>query len=114
MNARELIDATKLQFVNADTSPTRAIVYTRSGDVTEIPLNAFVSGNEFNQDETDDKKVNKITFRGLILEQEPTKTDTILYDGKTYTVRMWDKSGALYNVIAENAKRNKVSSRKFK
>jgi len=114
MNARDLMDQTRLAFVDADTSPTRAIVYTRSSDSSEIPLNSFVSSGQFNQDEADDKKVNIITCAGLILEQEPTAQDTITSDGKIYKVREWSKSGNTYMVQAENAKRNKVSSRTFK
>jgi len=114
MSVRDLIDSTREAFVVSTDAPTRAIVYKRSSDDTEIPLNSFVSGNDFNQDMSDDKKVNTITCRGLVLEQEPTKTDTILYNGKTYTVREWDKSGSVYSVMAENSKRNKVTSRSFK
>jgi len=114
MNARDLMDQTRATFVNADTSPTRAIIYTRVSDSLEIPLNSFVSSGQFNQNEADDKKVNSITCAGLILEQEPTAQDTIISDGKIYIVREWRKSGNTYMVQAENAKRNKVSSRSFK
>jgi len=114
MRVRDLIDSTRESFVNSDNAPTRAIVYTRNSDSLAIPLNAFVSNIEFNQDDKDDKKVNRISCRTLILEQEPTYLDTISYDGKVYKVRQWDKIGNAYSVEAENAKRNKVSSRKFK
>jgi len=114
MSARDLLDKTRAKFVDASTAPTRAIVYTRNRDLLDIPLNSFVSGIEFNQDDEDSKKVNRITCRTLILDEEPTPLDTITYDGKIYKVRNWDKSGNAYTVEAENAKRNKVSSRKFK
>ena len=114
MSVRDLIDSTRTAFVNSDNAPTRAIVYTRNSDSLAIPLNAYVSGIEFNQDEKDDKKVNRISCRTLILEQEPTYLDIITYEGKTYKVRSWDKIGNVYTVEAENAKRNKVSPRKFK
>lgn len=114
MDARDLMDQARSTFVNANTSPTRAIVYKRKSDDLEIPLNSFVSSGQFNQDETDDKKVNRITCAGLILEEEPTAQDTLTFDGKIYNVREWSKSGNTYMVEAENAKRNKVSSRSFK
>jgi hypothetical protein len=113
MNARDLLDQTREAFVNANTSPSRAIVYKRKSDSTEIPLNSFVSSGQFNQDEADDKKVNSITCAGLILEEEPTPQDTITSDGKIYNVRQWSKSGNTYMVEA-TTKRNKVSSRSFK
>ena len=113
MDVRDLIDKTRASFVDSSNAPTRAIVYTRSSDDLEIPLNAFVSGVEFNQDDKDDKKANRISCRTLILEQEPTKTDKITINAIVYYVRMWDKTGNAYTVEADN-KRNKVSARKFK
>jgi len=115
MSVRELIDASSTWFVDSGTAPTRAIVYTHISDALDIPLNSFVSGDDLNQDLSDDKKVNKITCT-VFLEEEPTKLDKILYNGKTYTVRMWTSLGTIgkYSVQAENAKRNKVTSRSFK
>ena len=113
MVARDLIDKTRANFVNSASSPTRAVVYIRASDSLDIPLNAYVSGTEFNQDDRDGKKVNKISCRTLILEQEPTKLDTITYDSIVYNVVMWDKAGNSYTVEAENKKRNKVTTRKF-
>ena len=100
--------------MNPDTAPTRSIVYTRNSDLLEIPLEAFVTGEELNKDLPDDQKVNAVTFSGLILVQEPTKLDKILFSGRTYAVREWRLLGELYTVVAENNKRNKVSTRKFK
>jgi len=114
MSVRDLIDSTRASFVASTSAPTRAIIYKRNRDSLEIPLNSFVSGVEFNQEEKDDKKVNRISCRTLILEEEPTYLDTLTYDGKIYKVRKWDKTGSAYTVEAENAKRNKVSSRNFK
>jgi len=114
MSVRDLIDEVREAFVNSEDAPTRAVVYIRNSDLVETSLNAFVNGIEFNQEEKDDKKVNRISFRGLILEQEPTYLDTVTYNSKVYKVRTWDKIGNTYSVEAENAKRNKVTSRKFK
>jgi len=99
---------------NVDTAPTRSIVYTRHIDNVDVPLEAFVTGEELNKDLPDDQKVNAVTFSGLILVQEPTKLDKILFSGRTYAVREWKLLGELYTVVAENNKRNKVTSRKFK
>jgi len=113
MSARDIIDSTRKAFVNSKSAPTRAIVYKRSSDDSEISLNSFVSNVEFNQDGDDDKKVNRISCKALILEEKPTRTDQIIYNGETYNVRLWDKMGDTYNIEAD-IKRNKVSSRKFK
>ena len=114
MSARELLDKTREAFVDSDSATTRAIVYTRNSDLLEIPLNSFVSGIEFNQDDDDKKTVNRISCRTLILEQEPSKLDTVTYNGIIYKVRTWDNVGNVYTVEAENAKRNKIASSKFK
>ena len=114
MSVRDLIDKTQKNFVNSTSAPTRAVVYTRNSDSLVIPLNAFVDEVEFNQDDKDSKRVNRISFRGLILTQEPTFLDTITYDGKIYKVRRWTKVGDIYSVEAENAKQNKMATRSFK
>lgn len=113
MRGRDLLDTTRAKWMQSDEVPSRSIVYTRSSDTLAIPLEALVSGNEFNQDGKDDKKFIGVTFRSLILEREPTKTDTISYNGRTYHVREWDKNGNGYSVVADSEKRNKVSSRDF-
>jgi hypothetical protein len=87
-------------------------VHTPTG--LSVPLNAFISGEEFNKDLADEKKGNTTTFSGLNLSQEPTKLDTIIYSGRTYAVREWQRLGLLYTVLAENDKRNRATSRKFK
>lgn len=113
MSARDLMDSYRTGFPNRSTSPSRAIVYTRSSDDAAIPLNAFVSGVDFNQDDKDDQKANRISCSGLNLEQEPTKTDAVAYAGKTYYVRSWSEGGSPYTVQADE-KRNKVTTRTFK
>ena len=115
MGMREYRDGLRETWLsNKELAPTRTIVYTRSSDDTSSTLESTVTGAEFNQDLADDKKVNRVTFGSLLLEEEPTRTDTILSDGKTFIVREWEKFGTLYKVSAESNKRNKVSSRTFK
>lgn len=99
---------------NASLFATRQISYTSSVVGLPISLEALISENDFNKDLPEDKKTNTLNCRNLKLASEPTKTDTILYDGKTYIVREFTKIGTMYNVVAENAKRNKVTSRNFK
>jgi len=113
MSLRDYRDGLREGWVASGTAPTRSIVYIPSATQIPTPLEALVSGVEFNKDLTDDKKVNSTTFSGLKLLVEPTRTDTIQFGGLSFTVREWKLTGTLYSVIGENAKRNKVTSRKF-
>lgn len=113
MGMRAYRDGLREQWVASDVAPTRDIQYIPSSTQIAIPLTALVSGVEFNKDLTDDKKVNSTTFSGLKLLVEPTRTDIIQFGGLSFTVREWKLTGTLYSVMAENAKRNKVTSRKF-
>lgn len=114
MGLREYRDAIREQWVTSDTAPTRAITYVRNSDSLSIPLNVFVSGEEFNKDLPDEKKVTATTFSGVKLSQEPTKLDTIIFLGRTYSVREWQRLGTLYTILADTEKRNRSTSRKFK
>lgn len=113
MSLRDYRDGLREQWVASDTAPTRSIQYVPSGTQIAIPLEALVSGVDFNKDLPDDKKVNSTSFSGLKLEVEPTRTDIIQFSGLNFTVREWKIVGTLYTVLAENSKRNKVTSRKF-
>jgi len=113
MSLRDYRDGLREKWVTSDTAPTRSIVYIPSVTQTAIPLEALVSGVDFNKDLSDDKKVNSTTFGGLKLLVEPTRTDIIQFGGLSFTVREWKLVGTLYTVLAENGKRNKVTSRKF-
>ena len=96
-----------------DTAPSRSIVYHRHSDGLSIPLEVFVTGEDLNKDLPEDQTTNYVVCSGLILDQEPTKLDYFTLSGRAYTVRRWGKIGELYSVRAENAKRNKVTGRKF-
>lgn len=114
LTPREYRDRQRENWVsNPAIAPTRSIKYTPSGTLVEASLEALVSKGEFNADLPEDKKVNTAVFAGLKLLTEPTRTDKVEWDGKFYTVREWKLVGTLYTVYAENAKRNKVTSRKF-
>lgn len=113
MSLRDYRDGLRETWVASDTAPTRSIQYIPSSTQIALPLEALVSGVDFNKDLTDDKKVNSTTFSGLKLTSEPTRTDIIQFNGLSFTVREWKLVGTLYTVLAENAKRNKVTSRKF-
>jgi len=99
---------------NTDTAPTRSIIYIRQSDAQSFNLEAFVTGEELNKAIAEDKTVNTVIFSGLILEAEPTKLDTIQFSGRSYRVSEWKLLGELYSVIAENDKRNPVTTRRFK
>lgn len=114
MGFREYRDGLREQWVaNSAVCPNRSISYIPSSTQVALPLEALVSAVDFNKDLPDDKKVNATVFSGLKLTIEPTRTDIIIYNDKTFTVREWKLVGTLYSVMAENAKRNKVTSRKF-
>lgn len=113
MSLRDYRDGLREAWVASDTAPNRSIQYIPSSTQIALSLEAFVSGVDFNKDLSDDKKVNATTFSGLKLTLEPTRTDIIQFGGLSFTVRDWKLAGTLYTVYAENAKRNKVSSRTF-
>jgi len=102
MSARELLDKTRSKFIDADTAPTRAIIYIKA-DGTNISLNSFVGAGQFNKEERD-KLGDMQVFSGLKLSFRPNTDingDSILHDGVTYKVRRYTKLGELYNVVAE-------------
>jgi len=106
MSARDLIDQTRATFVDADTAPTRSIVYMRSRDDLAIPLNSFVGAGTFNKIEKD-KIDDYQSFGGLKLEEVPVSSvdgDTVIYDGVTYRVRRVAKLGGLYTVYGEKVR----------
>ena len=103
MNARELIDEKRATFVNADTAPTRSIVYTRESDDQTLTLNSFVGGGNFNTDEKD-KLEDWTAFGGLSLEQDPQVNDKVTYDGRTFKVQRYTKFGDLWTVYARKSR----------
>lgn len=114
MTSREYRDAIREQWIqNPDTCPSRTITYVSSSLSIPIVLEAFTSGLYFDHSLPDDKKVNASVFSGIKLPVEPTVTDIVVHDGKPYSVREWKLVGTLWTVFTENAKRNKVTSRKF-
>jgi len=106
MAVRDLIDQVREKFVNANTAPTRSIVYIRSRDDLEIPLNSFVGAGTFNKIEKD-KIDDYQSFGGLKLEEVPVSSvsgDKVTYDGVTYQVRRVAKLGQLYTVYGEKVR----------
>ncbi len=97
MNARDLLDQTRETFVNANTSPTRSIVYTRTSDDVAIPLNSFVGGGLFNKKEKE-KLEDYQAFSGLKLDNKPQVNDTVTYDGELFKVQRYIKLGTLWTV----------------
>lgn len=106
MDARDLMDEVRRAFVDANTSPTRSITYTRSRDSLDIPLNSFVGGGQFNKEEKDTLDDYQ-SFSGLKLDEIPNTNsdgDTILYDGVTFRVKRYAKLGSLYTVYAKKTR----------
>ncbi len=113
MNAMDLLNQTQSAYVNSDYGTAESITYNHKLSLASEDIKSFISGSDFN-DKDRDKTHNEVTFHNLILSEEPTKLDTILYNSITWKVREWTYSQSMYIVIAENAKRNTVSKREFK
>lgn len=106
MSARELLDEVRSDFVDADTSTTREIVYTRfSDDVSYPPLNSFVGGGQFNKEEKETIE-DWQSFGGLKLIIKPIVDDRVEYDGETYEVTRWLKLGQLWTVFGQRKRHN--------
>lgn len=106
MNARDLIDATRLQYVtNPSISPTRGVTYTRDTDAVSVVLNSFVGVGLFNK--TEKEFLGRYeSFGGLILSVEPQVLDTVTFGGVKWKVVRYTKMGSLYTVICENKRHN--------
>ncbi len=106
MDARDLLDEIRASNVNSNTAPTRSIIYVRSRDDLNIPLNSFVGAGTFNKIEKD-KIDDWQSFGSLELDERPVSQvdgDTVVYDGITYIVRRYTKLGQLYTVYGEKSR----------
>jgi len=100
---RDFIDEIRDDFVDSATAPTRAIVYHRSRDNLDIPLNSYVGAGVFSKIEKETLEDFE-SFGGLKLDERPKsgiEGDTITYDGIVFKVRRVSKLGQLYTVIGE-------------
>lgn len=124
MNLSDLLAETQANFVgDPEMSVSESIYYTHSIQGELGGIFAFPEMGDYNAKEKE-KTLNEIKFSNVILKtldndenpiyHEPTKNDTIIYDNKVWSVRWWQKSSNMYTIIADNKKRNKVSSRSFK
>lgn len=106
MNARDLLDAKRLQFVkDATIAPTRAVTYQRDADLVTVSLNSFVGVGAFSKTEKD--TIGRYqSFGGLPLTVIPQVNDIVTYDGITWKVIRWTKMGPIYTVICENKRHN--------
>lgn len=108
MSMRDILDEARANFVNSDDSPTRAIIYTRSSDDTQIPLEVYVGGGSFSKEEKERIEDFEV-FRTLSLDVQPetgVTGDTIFYDSVVFRVRRVVKAGPFWTVVGEIA-RNK-------
>lgn len=106
MDARDLIDSTRLAFQSdASTAPTRSITYKRLSDRVSSVLNSFVGVGLFNKIERE--TIGRFqSFGGLPLTVPPEVDDVIVYDSEVWKVVRWTKLGQLYTVFCENKSHN--------
>jgi len=103
MNARDIIDNIRNDFVDSEDAPTRIVTYTRANDDISINLNSFIDGGMFKQEEKDTIE-DFISFCGLKLQQDPQINDIVTYDNKSYKVVRYKKIGLLYQVFAKKSR----------
>lgn len=104
MAARDLMDSTRSSWVDSDSAPTREVMYTRtSDDFAYPPLNSFVGGGKFNEEEKDKLEEHQ-SFGGLKLTEKPQVNDTVLYDGELFKVQRYMKFGELYQVFGRKSR----------
>jgi len=107
LNARDLLQATRVKFVNSNTiSPSVTIIYKRKETLEDIPYKAFAGGGEFNKQEKE-KISNMEVFSSVPLDFSPSTRDKIEFDMETFSVRRWIKSGSVYNIYCEKSKSTK-------
>ena len=106
MNARDLIDEVRAEFVaDATISPTRSIVYTRVSDSNVTTLNSYIGVGQFSKSERE--TIGRFeSFGGLDLIVTPEVLDTVTYNGIAWKVVRWTKLGQLYTVYGENKRHN--------
>ena len=110
MDAIALLNQTQIEFVSDPAlGASETIEYTHNSG-TVVSVRVFVELGEFNDSIADDKKVNSITIGNVVLSEVPTTVDKFTHKGISYQVRDWTGHG-MYQIFAENEKRNRVSSR---
>ncbi|MEA2091049.1 MAG: hypothetical protein U9O83_01635 [Campylobacterota bacterium] len=110
----DLLKSSQKSFVSDDTlGVSESIVYTHKTSTLVETVNAFVDSSDYNSEDKD-KTLNQIAFANVILDEAPSKLDSILYDGIVWNVREFTKSAGMWYIKADNAKRNTVSKRSFK
>ncbi len=108
MKAKALIQRAQNKHNSLGASEMIEYHHTPTG-VIEPELYCFISNHEYTDAKYGIRKTEAV-FSQLLLLEEPSDTDTILYEDKEYRVVRWEKQLGFYNVYAE-AKRQHTGER---
>ena len=113
MALADLLEKTQKNYVsNQKLGTSKSITYNHKESTLVETTFAFVDTGDYNSKDKE-KTANEIKFSNVALTEEPSKLDSITYDGLTWNVREWSKDLGMYIIMCDNQKRNKVSSRSF-